>query len=183
MYIRNYFEVLLVDDEPDVLAVSKLALKNLKLYGVPLRIHTATSKAQAIEVVNATSERGEISVGLLDVVMENDRAGLELAQHIRENLKNRVMQLLVRTGQAGKAPEREVIDRYFGILLEEGRREGLVRKDVPVRVIIQILLGAVDAIMNPPRLAELGLTPKAGFTAILSVILEGVITPEGRSRR
>ena len=77
---------------------------------------------------------------------------------------------------------REVIQRHFGKVLAEGRREGLVRKDVPVHLIVEILLAAAQAIMNPPRMLELGLTPRSGATAIISVILEGVITPEGRSK-
>ena len=47
----------------------------------------------------------------------------------------------------------------------------------------EILLAAVQGIMNPPRLAELGLTPKAGFDAIITVILEGALSPQGRSNR
>jgi len=66
--------------------------------------------------------------------------------------------------------------------LGEGCREGLIRKDIPVHLIIEILLGAVEAIVNPPRLAEFGLSPKSSFTAIVSVILEGALTPEGRRR-
>jgi AcrR family transcriptional regulator len=76
---------------------------------------------------------------------------------------------------------RQVIQRYFSKLLGEGCREGLIRKDVPVHLIIEILLGAVEAIVNPPRLAELELSPKSGITAIISVILEGALTPEGRT--
>jgi AcrR family transcriptional regulator len=82
--------------------------------------------------------------------------------------------------QVVQARRREVIQRYFSKLLGEGRREGLIRKDIPVYLIIEILLGAVEAIVNPPRLAEFGLSPKSGFTAIISVILEGALTPEGR---
>jgi AcrR family transcriptional regulator len=77
---------------------------------------------------------------------------------------------------------REVIQRYFSKLLGEGRREGLIRKDTPVSLLIEILLGAVEAILNPPRMAELGLSPTSGITAILSVILEGALTPEGRTK-
>jgi AcrR family transcriptional regulator len=79
-----------------------------------------------------------------------------------------------------QARRREVIQRYFSQLLGEGRREGLIRKDVPVHLILEILLGAVEAVINPPRLAELGLSPQSGFTAIISVILEGALTREGR---
>ena len=81
-----------------------------------------------------------------------------------------------------QARRREVIQRYFSKLLGEGRREGLIRKDIPVHIIIEILLGAVEAIVNPPRLAELGHSVKSGLTAIISVILEGALTPEGRTK-
>jgi len=81
-----------------------------------------------------------------------------------------------------QARRREVIQRAFNKLLGEGRREGLIRKDVPVHLLIEILLGAVEAIVNPPRLAELGLSPKGGLTAVISVILEGALTPEGRTK-
>src|SRR5262249_11618320 len=57
-----------------------------------------------------------------------------------------------------QARRRESIQRNFFKLLGEGRREGLIRKDVPVHLIIEILLGAVEAIINPSRLAELGLS-------------------------
>jgi AcrR family transcriptional regulator len=78
---------------------------------------------------------------------------------------------------------RDLIQRHFGKVLSEGRREGLVRKDIPVHLIVEILLAATQAIMNPPRMAELGLSPASGFAAITSVILQGVITDEGRARR
>ena len=40
MFLKEW-QILLVDDDPDVLAVSKLAMKNFEVYGVPLRIHIA----------------------------------------------------------------------------------------------------------------------------------------------
>lgn len=83
--------------------------------------------------------------------------------------------------QVVEVRRRQVIRRHFGSLLEAGRRQGLVRKDVPLHLVIEILLAAVAAIMNPPRMAELGLTPQTGFSAILTVILHGVIRPQGRS--
>ena len=53
-----------------------------------------------------------VSVAFIDVVMETDTAGLELCEHIRETMGNKVVQLFIRTGQPGVAPERDVIDRY-----------------------------------------------------------------------
>src|SRR6185369_11429212 len=58
---------------------------------------------------------------------------------------------------------REIIQRYFGKFLSKGQEEGIVRQDIPVRLIVEILLSAVQTIMNPVKLTELGLTPQSGF--------------------
>jgi AcrR family transcriptional regulator len=75
---------------------------------------------------------------------------------------------------------RDVIQRHFGKLFEQGRRAGIIRKDIPTRLLIEILLGATHAILNPPKMAELKLTPKSGFSAIITVILQGALTNAGR---
>ncbi len=77
---------------------------------------------------------------------------------------------------------RDVVQRYFGKLLAEGHRTGILREDIPTELVIEILLGAVQGIMNPQKLEELGLTPQAGFSAIITVILQGVVTQDGRSQ-
>ncbi|HEU4344937.1 MAG TPA: TetR/AcrR family transcriptional regulator [Candidatus Binatia bacterium] len=83
--------------------------------------------------------------------------------------------------QLVQSRRREIIQRYFGKILQDGRKAGIVRKDISTRIMIEILLGVTDAIMNPPKLAELGLTPKEGYLIIITVILEGVMTEKGRS--
>jgi AcrR family transcriptional regulator len=77
---------------------------------------------------------------------------------------------------------RDVIQRHFGKVFHEGRRTGLIRRDIPPKLAIEILLGAVQAIMNPPKMEELALTPESGFSAIIRVVLEGLITEKARSR-
>ena len=114
MFVREW-EILLVDDEPDVLSVSKLAMKNIVVDGAGLRIHTARSKAEAIEKLDTefALQGGltSLAVAFIDVVMETDTAGLDLCQYIRDN-HGYYTQLYIRTGQPGVAPERAVIDRY-----------------------------------------------------------------------
>ena len=73
-----------------------------------------------------------------------------------------------------------LIQRYFGKFFVEGQRAGMVRKDVPVKLIIEILLAMVQSIMNPPKMEELGMMPKEGFTGILKIVLEGALTSKGR---
>jgi len=73
-----------------------------------------------------------------------------------------------------------LIERFFGKLFVEGQRTGMVRKDVPVKLIIEILLTIVQAIMNPVKMGELGMMPKDGFAGILKIVLEGALTRRGR---
>jgi AcrR family transcriptional regulator len=74
----------------------------------------------------------------------------------------------------------ELIARFFGKLFVEGQRTGMVRKDLPARLLIEILLAAVQVIVNPAKVEELGLTPQTAFTAVVKVVLEGVMTRKGR---
>jgi AcrR family transcriptional regulator len=74
----------------------------------------------------------------------------------------------------------ELIEHFFGKLFAEGQRTGMVRKDLPAELMIEILLAAVQAIVNPAKVEELGLTPKTGFASVVKVVLEGVLTRQGR---
>lgn len=76
---------------------------------------------------------------------------------------------------------KEAIERHFGRFLSAGRKAGLVRKDIPLSLIIEILLGAVQAIVNPQKTAELGITPREAFIAVIKVVLEGSLTGKGRT--
>jgi CheY-like chemotaxis protein len=109
----THWPVLLVDDDPDVLSITRLAIKNFEVYGLPLKIYTAASKQEAIALMNDNVEVGcSLAVAFLDVVMETDSAGLELCDYIRNGMANRITQIFVRTGQPGICPERKVIDQY-----------------------------------------------------------------------
>ena len=73
-----------------------------------------------------------------------------------------------------------LIQRHFGKLFIEGQRAGMVRKDVPVKLIIEMLLAMVQSIMNPAKMGELGMMPREGFAGILKIVLEGALTAKGR---
>jgi CheY-like chemotaxis protein len=101
--------VLSVDDEPDIHSVTRLSVKSMKLRGRKLKLLTADTGAEAVQVLR---ENPGIAVVLLDVVMESDTAGLDTVKAIREELGNRFVRIILRTGQPGQAPERETIDEY-----------------------------------------------------------------------
>ena len=101
--------ILVADDEPDVAAVTRLSLRGMRHGGRPVELVVATTGADAVEAMRADPG---IAVVLLDVVMENDTAGLDACRAIREELGNRFVRILLRTGQPGVAPERATIDDY-----------------------------------------------------------------------
>lgn len=77
---------------------------------------------------------------------------------------------------------RERVQKHFGRLFEECRSAGVIRKDVPTGVAIEILMGAIEAVINPQKLEELDLTPQAAFPMVVTVVLQGMLTEKGRSQ-
>ena len=77
---------------------------------------------------------------------------------------------------------RELIQRHFGRLFDQGRKAGLVRKDIPVHMIIEVLLGAVTSVVNPQKVEALGITPKTALLTVMSVVLEGALTRKATSK-
>lgn len=105
----NPWRVLIVDDDADVHAVSRLILNKIVFKHRPLELLCAYSAVQARDIL--ISEKN-IAVILLDVVMETEDAGLKLVRVIREELKNSDVRIILRTGQPGQAPEERVIVDY-----------------------------------------------------------------------
>lgn len=101
--------ILVVDDDPQVHAMTSVLLRDFDFEGRPFEVVGALSAAEAKAVL---AERPDLPVALLDVVMETEDAGLRLVRHIRDDLDNRRMRIVLRTGQPGQAPERDVIVAY-----------------------------------------------------------------------
>lgn len=78
---------------------------------------------------------------------------------------------------------RELIQRFFGKLIQDGRKAGMIRKDIPPVMMIEFLLGAVDSVVNPTKMGELGMTPKEGFSQIIAIFLDGVVLRERSAKR
>jgi len=103
------WKVLIVDDEPDIHSVTKLTLSRFRLDDRPVTFLQAFSGQQAKEILSTETD---IALVYLDVVMETDNAGLEVARWMRQELGNRYTRIVLRTGQPGQAPEESVIFEY-----------------------------------------------------------------------
>ncbi|GAB3037406.1 bifunctional diguanylate cyclase/phosphodiesterase [Bowmanella dokdonensis] len=104
------WNVLVVDDDEEIHSVTRLALSDLMLNGRRLHFMHAYSGDEALKVLK---EHGSsIAIVLLDVVMETDDAGLQVARRMREELQLHEPRIILRTGQPGYAPEENVIKEY-----------------------------------------------------------------------
>ena len=103
------WKILIVDDEQDVHDVTVLALKRLEFESRGLEFLSAYSAAEGRELLRRNPD---VAIALLDVVMENDNAGLQLVRQIREELKNDRIRIVLRTGHPGQAPEERVTLDY-----------------------------------------------------------------------
>ena len=103
------WNVLVVDDEESAHDITTLALHNFEFKGKGLNFVSAYSAKEAIEILEKNQDFALI---FLDVVMETQDAGLLVVQYVRDVLQNNRIRIVIRTGQPGEAPEREIIDLY-----------------------------------------------------------------------
>lgn len=103
------WNILVVDDDDEVHAATRFALRSVEILGRRLNLLRANSAAEAREVLKGSDA---IAVILLDVVMESPQAGLELVDCIRSQLLLTEPRIILRTGQPGYAPELDVFTRY-----------------------------------------------------------------------
>src|SRR5512145_1895401 len=88
------WKVAVIDDDPAVHEGTRFALYDYSLNGQGIEIISAYSAAEGRALMQANPD---IAVVLLDVVMETDDAGLRLVDHIRTELKNETVRIILRT--------------------------------------------------------------------------------------
>ncbi|WP_108652761.1 DUF3369 domain-containing protein [Dongshaea marina] len=103
------WKIAVVDDEEDIHSLTSMVVKGLTFFGRGVQLVNAFSGKEARELIR---DNPDIALILLDVVMETDHEGLDVAEFVREDLKNRTVRIMLRTGQPGQAPELETVINY-----------------------------------------------------------------------
>lgn len=106
---ENPWKIIIADDEDEVHAVTRMVLDNFWFEGRSLELLSAYSGRETKELLR---QHPDTAVLLLDVVMEEDTTGLEVVKYIRSELKNHFVRIILRTGQPGQAPERQLTMEY-----------------------------------------------------------------------
>lgn len=107
--IEKTWRLLVVDDDESVHQITRLVLADAVIEQRKLEIVSAYSSVEAQEILE---QDDNFCMAFVDVVMETDHAGLELVEWIRKVKRNQAIRLILRTGQAGSAPEAKVIKEF-----------------------------------------------------------------------
>ena len=103
------WKVMVIDDEKSVHDITSLSLREFTFDGKGIKFINAFSAKEA----KACFKRNpDTALMLVDVVMESEDSGLKFVHYVREALKNDIVQVVIRTGQPGFAPEDQVISKY-----------------------------------------------------------------------
>jgi class 3 adenylate cyclase len=129
------WRVLVADDDEGVRTVSGLALRGHVVDGAPIELVCVGSAAEAREYLSRTED---VAVALLDVVMESESAGLDLARWIRTELPQSQVRVILRTGQPGSAPESQVMS-------DHSIHDYLSKSETTARRLVTCITGAIRA--------------------------------------
>lgn len=103
------WKLLIVDDEEEVHTMTKMVLSDYSYNNAKLEFIHAYSGIEAKDLV---LKNPDCACVLLDVIMETNHAGLDVARYIRQEANNSTIRIILRTGQPGQAPEKKIILEY-----------------------------------------------------------------------
>ena len=180
-FFAHGFRAITTDDLAAELAISKKTLYALFPSKEALLEAVVLEKFRSVEAELARIS-GNQSLGCVEKLHEL----LACLQHEMEEIQPSFTRDMQRGGQEVFALIEQrragIIREHFGALFEEGRQAGIIRKEVSTTLLIAVILGAVNAVVNPAKLAELRLHPREGLFSILRIVLEGAMTEKGRAK-
>ncbi len=103
------WKIIIADDEEEVHVVTQMVLDHFTFDGRGVRLLSAYSGSETITLLR---QHPDTAVLLLDVVMEEDTTGLEVARYIREDVQNHFVRIVLRTGQPAQVPEKQISLEY-----------------------------------------------------------------------
>jgi AcrR family transcriptional regulator len=80
-----------------------------------------------------------------------------------------------------KTFRRERIFAKLSLLLDEGRTQGVFRRDLNKDYLILVYASIIEQVINPAALAPFSISLSEAFRMIVSVMLEGILTEKGRA--
>lgn len=103
------WKVVIADDDEEIHTITKLALNDYRYLNQPIEFIDSYSKSETLNILRS---HNDIALVLLDVVMDEPNSGLQIVKFIRETLRESMTRIILRTGEPGSAPEKEVVSKF-----------------------------------------------------------------------
>src|SRR6202035_5860383 len=153
-FFSHGFRSVTMDDLAEELGVSKKTLYahfpgKIQLLEAVLADKFASVEAKLNEITRAHPH--DFATALHELLTNTQRELGEIKPPFVRDMRQKaphVFKIIERRRAA-------LIERYFGKLFIEGQRAGMVRRDVPVKLIIEILLAIVQSILTLAKMEEL----------------------------
>ena len=172
------WKILLVDDEPEIHDVTRLALQDLIFEDKKLTFLSAYSGEEAKALIQ---QHPDTAIIFLDAIMETEEAGLDVVRYTREVLNNQIVQIILRTGQPGRVPE-DLVPLNYEIndyqTKTELTRQKLITKVVTSLRAYQTLVEKNQQLEQAEEAADV--PPSLRMKLIKSVLDSGQITSKER---
>lgn len=103
------WKLVIIDDDNFVHVVIKELLKDFKFDGKPLKIYSAYTGPEALEIL---SRNKDVALILMDVYISNETTGLKLTKYIREIVDNSMVRIVLMTNSASSSLQKDAILNY-----------------------------------------------------------------------
>lgn len=103
------WKILIVDDDEEVHLCAKRVLENLVFKDRAVELLYAYTTRDAIKLLK---EHDDIAVALIDIIMDHDKSGLQLVHTIRNDLKDLLLRIILRTGIDGLQLQEQLFVKY-----------------------------------------------------------------------
>jgi len=74
----------------------------------------------------------------------------------------------------------KLIPLHLGRLVAEGKRHGMIRPDLQDKVLIELMCGLAQSVINPEVVTRLGVSLREAFETVFRTIFVGIMTVQGR---
>src|SRR5690554_4247176 len=106
---NEFWRVLIVDDDNFIHRMIKEINKNLHFEDRCIEFISAYNSDEAKEIL---INNDNIALILIDIFLEEENSGLDLAKFIREDLKNSDIRIVLMTGKGSMGLQEEIILNY-----------------------------------------------------------------------
>lgn len=103
---RQSWKVLVVDDDINVLNVTKLVLQSKRVFSRDIDVCLCENVGAAKDYL---AQNHDVAVAIIDIVMETERDGIDLVEFIRNDLHNTITRVVLRSGQPALFSETDII--------------------------------------------------------------------------